>query len=111
MRSQILGFAIAAALLASPAFAQSASDASSAPAADTSSTASHYNTAATPLGDMLDDPAAKAVLEAHIPDMINNDQISMARSLTLKALQGYAPNLTDDTLAAIDADLAKLPAK
>jgi para-nitrobenzyl esterase len=71
----------------------------------------HYATKTTPLGDMLDDPAAKAVLNKYIPDVINNPQIGMARGLTLSALKQYVPTLTDDVLAKIDADLAALPAK
>lgn len=105
-------FVVAAALalsLATPVLAQSAAPA--APAAATApAAAGHFTTADTPLGDMLDNPAAKAVLVAHIPDMVNNPQIDMARSMTLKSLQAYSPNLTDAALASIDADLAKLPA-
>jgi hypothetical protein len=66
----------------------------------------------TPLGDLLDNPAAKAVLQKHIPDMIANPQIEMARSMSLKQMQGYAGDaLPDAKLAEIDADLAKVPAK
>ncbi len=71
----------------------------------------HYASKITPLGDMLDDPAAKAVLNKYIPDVINSPQIGMGRGLTLSALQQYIPTLTDDLLARIDADLAALPAK
>ena len=74
-------------------------------------TAAHaaYSTNETDLGTLLDDPAAHAVLEKHIPTIVNNGQISMARSMTLKMLQQYAADaLTDDVLKAIDADLAKL---
>jgi hypothetical protein len=36
----------------------------------------------------------------------------MARSMTLKAIQQYAPDkVTDDALAAIDSDFSKLPKK
>ncbi|WP_188770916.1 hypothetical protein [Novosphingobium endophyticum] len=71
-----------------------------------------YNTAETPLGDLLDDPAAKAVLQKHLPDLISGDGIAMARGMTLKALQGYAADqVTDEKLAAIDADLQKLAGK
>ncbi|WP_097093631.1 hypothetical protein [Novosphingobium sp. Chol11] len=89
---------IAAALIAMspmPAFAQTA-----------------YSTATTELGTLLDDPAAKAVLEKHVPGMTTNDQVDMARAMTLKDIQQYSPDdITDKVLAAIDADLAKLPAK
>lgn len=71
-----------------------------------------YSTADTPLGDMLDDPAAKAVLQKHLPDVVNGDGIDMARGMTLKTLQNYAADqVTDAKLAAIDADLAKLAGK
>lgn len=68
-------------------------------------------TEVTPLGDLLDSAPAKAVLEVHIPKMLANPQIEMARGMTLKQLQTYAGDeLTDAVLAKIDADLAKLPA-
>jgi len=71
-----------------------------------------YTTSTTDLGTLLDDAAAKAVLAKHVPQMLQSDQIEMARAMTLKDLQQYAPDMvTDDTLAKIDADLAKLPAK
>ncbi len=69
----------------------------------------HYTSITTPLGKMLDDPAAKAVLERQIPDVIKSEQIGMARGVTLEALQSYVPALTDAKLKAIDADLAKVP--
>ena len=71
-----------------------------------------YSSAETPLGDLLDDPAAKAVLEKHVPDIVNSESIDMARGMTLKALQSYAADqVTDEKLAAIDTDLQKLPAR
>jgi hypothetical protein len=46
-----------------------------------------------------------------MPGMSSNPQIDMARSMTLKQVQGFAPDqFTDETLAKIDADLAKIPA-
>ena len=90
---------IAAALLMMapvPAFAQAAA----------------YSTTTTEVGTLLDDPAAKAVLDKHVPGMTSNEQIDMARSMTLKDIQQYSPDaLTDKVLADIDADLAKLKAK
>lgn len=97
-------FALAAALLpvvASPAFAQ-----------QTTAAATGYSAASTDLGTLLDNPATKAVLEKYVKDLISNPQIDMARAMTLKQLQSYAGDaLTDDTLAKIDAELAKIPAK
>ena len=70
----------------------------------------HYNSLITPLGVLLDDPAARAILAARIPMVVNSEQIGMARGFTLSALAGYMPQvLTEEALAAIDAELAKLP--
>ncbi len=71
--------------------------------------AAKYSTDETEIGTLLDDPAAKAIVEKHIPGMTTNDQVDMARAMTLKAIQAYAPEITDEVLAAIDADFAKLP--
>lgn len=93
-------------LAAAPAMAQAPAAPAAAPAA------AHYTTADTDIGTLLDDPAAKAVLVKHIPDIANNEQMDMARSFTLRGIQQFAADtLTDEKLAAIDADLAKLPAK
>lgn len=74
--------------------------------------AAHYSSEGTDLGTLLDDPAAKAVLTKHVPDLIASEQIDMARGMTLKTLQGYASDkLSDKQLTLIDADLAKLPVK
>jgi hypothetical protein len=71
-----------------------------------------YSTASTDIGTLLDNPETKAVLEKHIPEVISNAQFEMARPMTLRAIQAYAAEaLTDEKLAAIDADLAKIAAK
>ena len=45
----------------------------------------------------------------HIPELNGNEQLSMARAMTLRAIQPYAPDkITDEKLAAIDAELAQL---
>ena len=63
-----------------------------------------------PVGELLDYPAAKAVLIKHLPALGADDQIEQARGLTLRSLQDFAPDaFTDAVLAAIDADLHKLP--
>jgi para-nitrobenzyl esterase len=70
----------------------------------------HYNSLLTPLGTLLDDPAARAVLERHIPGVIHSEQIVMARGVTLEALQSYMPQLvTDSIIKQIDSELAALP--
>lgn len=91
---------------ASPALAQTPA----APTKAAPATAPKYTTADTELGILLDDPAAKAIVAKHIPAMTTSDEIDMARGMTLKAVQQFAPDdVTGARLAAIDADLAKLP--
>ena len=69
-----------------------------------------FSVESTDLGTLLDNAGAKAVLMKYIPAMISNDQVQMARSMTLKQLQQYAADaLTDETLAKIQGDLDKLP--
>lgn len=71
-----------------------------------------FSVGETDIGTLLDNPATKAVLDKHIPGMSSNAQIDMARAMTLKQLQGFAPDkFSDETLAKVDADLAKIPAK
>ncbi len=69
----------------------------------------HYTSLTTPLGTLLDNPAAKAVLVRQIPEVVSSPQIAMARGVTLEALQSYVPTLTEAKLKAIDADLEKVP--
>ena len=102
---RLLILATAALAIATPALAQTPATAPSASAAK-----AKYSTAETDLGTLLDNPAAKAIIEKHIPGMTSNEQVDMARGMTLKAIQQYASEeVTDGGLAAIDADLAKLP--
>jgi hypothetical protein len=61
---------------------------------------------------LLDDPAARKIIDMYLPGFTANDQVEMARSLTLKGLQQYSPDtISDQTLAKIDADFEKLPIK
>lgn len=71
-----------------------------------------YSTTDTDIGTLLDDPATRAILDKHIPEFTANEQVDMARPMTLRAIKEFAPDmLTDAKLAAIDAELAALPAK
>ena len=74
--------------------------------------AAKFTTTDTPIGDILDNPAAKAVVSKYLPDMMANDQVQMARGMTLKAVQQYsADTVTDKVLAEIDGDFLKLTKK
>ena len=61
------------------------------------------------IGDLLDNPAAKAVFAKYLPDVVSNPQIDEGRAMTLADIVQYVPDLTPDKLAAIDADLKALP--
>lgn len=102
MKHLIVACAAAGLLVAgAPAFAAEASVAA-APAAK-------FSTASSTIGDLLDNAAAKAVLEKHLPALVGNAQIEMARTMTLKQIQGMAGDmLSDEALAKVDADLAAI---
>ena len=86
--------------------------ASPALAVDTAAAASAYTTAETTIGTLLDNPAAKAAVDKNLPELSTNPQIRLIRGMTLKQIQQFKPDMiTDETLAHIDADLAKLPAQ
>lgn len=109
MRAYLV-IAVVSAGLSAGAGAQAAATAATAP--NTIAAAPRYTAEGTDIGTLLDDPEAKAILAKYLPDIVNNDQIDMARSMTLKVIQQYsADQITDAKLAAIDADLAKLPPK
>jgi len=63
-----------------------------------------------PVGELLDNPSAMAVLHAQVPALADNPQIKAAAALPLRAIAQYAPTvLTEAKLAAINAALAKAP--
>ena len=89
-----------------------------APAAATApASTAKYSSSTTQLGVLLADPAAKAVLQKHIPQLVaNSDVAERASGMTLHEIQeatkAYAPDmLSDKVLAEIDVDLAPLPVK
>ena len=63
------------------------------------------------IGDLLDNPATKAVLQKYVPEMVASDQIEQGRPFPLEGITAYVPTLTPEVLAKIDADLKKVPAK
>jgi len=59
-----------------------------------------YSTTDSTIGDLLDNPTTKST----------NENIGMARGMTLKQVQQYAPDkISDERLAMVDADFAALP--
>jgi para-nitrobenzyl esterase len=90
-------------LIVVPAFAEAPAPAPAQTAAPA------FSIEKTDIGTLLDTPATKAILDKHLPGFSSNPQVDMARSLTLKMLQQFSPeNITDEKLAAIEADLSKL---
>lgn len=71
--------------------------------------AARYSTWATPIGVLLEDPAARAAVDAQLPQFSAGPMVKMAQALTFRAVQGYAPAVfTADKLAALDVALARL---
>ena len=102
----MISFAVAAAACATaPASAPARAAVAPAPAAP----ASKYSTSETPIGELLDNPKTRAVLDQNIPGFTSAPQIDMARAMTLKGIQPYATDtLTDEVLAKVDAAFAAL---
>lgn len=102
-----LGASVSVSAIAQTAAPDAASSASS--SASASCVADKLSSDST-VGDLLDNPAAKAILIKHVPELANNDQIEQARPMSLRSLQTYAPDtFTDKVLADIDTDLAAIP--
>ncbi|MEO0062185.1 MAG: hypothetical protein RLZZ08_745 [Pseudomonadota bacterium] len=107
MNRKSLKIALAVGLAASialPAAAQTQ------PPAQSQAHAGRYSVSETPVGTLLDDPAAAAILKQLIPTVYANDMFqTMGRTQTLKAIQQYEPvELSDEKLARIQAELDKL---
>jgi hypothetical protein len=60
---------------------------------------------------ILDNPAAKEVIAKHLPDIAGRPELEQARDMVFKDLQQYDASITNEKLAAIDADLAKIVAE
>ena len=61
------------------------------------------------LGDLLENAAAKDILEKHMPGISTHPQIGMGRGFALSMVAKFSGGLiTDDMLAKVDADLKAL---
>jgi hypothetical protein len=68
-----------------------------------------YSTAKTKIGDLLKDPLSRAIIDKHLPGVSADKRIGMAKAMTFRSIQAFAKDqFTNEILAAIDADLAKL---
>jgi para-nitrobenzyl esterase len=91
-------------LMAAPAWAQAPSvPVQVAPAAK-------YSVQTTKLGELLANPATKALFEKYFPEVANHPQINEGLDLTLPDVVQYLPEVvTPEKLAAMDAELKALP--
>ena len=113
LRNLITTAALGVAAIAVPAIAADTptAAAATAPAAAPAPKAA-FSVEGTDVGTLLDNPTTKAVLDKLLPGLSTNPQIDMARAMTLKQVQGYAPDkIKDEALVQVDAELAKIPAK
>jgi hypothetical protein len=63
----------------------------------------------TKVGELLDNPQAKTILDQCMPGFSTNPQVGMARGFSLKTAAGFSGGLiTPEMLASVDAALAKL---
>jgi hypothetical protein len=97
---------VVAALLTSPALAQTPA---TAPAATAKAPAF---SADTPLEAVVAAPAAKAVLDTDLPGVSAHPAFDQFKAMSARQLQPYAQGkITDEQLAKLDTDLKALPAK
>jgi len=106
---KFLAVTAAAVLLSASAVAAQTAPAA-APAAASAAAAISVET--TPIDELMENPAAMAILIKHLPEMAGQeDQLAMAGSMTLRDIQAFAADsFTDEKLAAIEADFKALPA-
>lgn len=104
--------ALIATMFAAPVLAQdtvanpAGTAASTAPAS--SATTSRFSLD-TPLGELMANPAARAVVEAQIPGMDKHPSYDMAKGMSLKQIQPYASaEITDEVLTKIGTGLAAI---
>ncbi len=72
-----------------------------------------YSVSETDIGTLMEDPAARAILETYLPDTVSNEQFGMSYGFTLEFIQGFDPSgeISDENLSKIDAALKALPAE
>jgi hypothetical protein len=107
-KSLIVALGLGLSTLAGAAAAQTAA-APAAPAA-AAPAASGALTTDSPVQDLAANPAAKAVLDANLPMLTSHEAYESFKMMSLKELQPLSGGIiTDEALAKIQADLAKLP--
>jgi hypothetical protein len=114
MPIRLAAVVISAAALVGCASTDSAKPAASAAAAPAASEpqapkAAARSAAQIGMTEILDDPKKMAVFQKHAPALASNEQISMARGMTLADVAGYAEaGLSEPMVKAIVDDINKL---
>lgn len=68
-----------------------------------------YSTTTTKIGALLADPAARVVIDRHFPGVSSDSRIGMAKSMTFRLIQRFAPDMfTAEALDAVDAELSQI---
>jgi len=68
-------------------------------------------TIASPIEDLLANPATAAVLEEHLPDISKHPALAQFQHMSLADVMPFSEGeVTPEIIAAIDADLKALPA-
>ena len=71
-----------------------------------------FSTRVTDIGTLLDDPAANSAVLKVFPELTRQeaqDGLAMARTMTFRSIAQFKPDVfTDNRLAALDTNLAKL---
>lgn len=111
---KLLLTAALAAAIATPAVAQDAhaghaGHAAPATAAAPAAASSAKFTLDTPVGELMADPAARAVVEASMPGFDKHPSYDMAKGMSLRQIQPYANGaITDEMLTKIEAGLSAI---
>lgn len=100
-------FAIAALMIAAPAFAQPPAAPAPAPKADAAA-GPKFSVAKTTIGDIMGNPEAKAVFAKAMPELAANPDLQQGYAMTLPDIVQFVPDLTPEKLKEIDAGLAKI---
>ena len=109
MRILIVGLSgLTLALAAAGAMAQTASAPAAAPMAGMAAKPSVDKTT---IGDLLTNPAAKAVVDKDLPGLTADPRLQQAMGMTLKDIEPYSDGKIDDAaLAKVQADFDAIPA-
>jgi len=109
MRTLFVGLSgLTLALAAASAMAQTTRAPAAAPMA---SMAAKPTVDKTTIGDLLANPAAKAVVDKDLPGLTTDPRLQQAMGMTLKDIEPYSEGKIDDAaLAKVQADFDAIPA-